>query len=121
MAHTAHGLSNNDIVVIRGADQPEYNGPFAITNVTTNAYDYTVSGSPATPATGTIISSGAILNGLTDVSGNISANRTFTLSQPVTGVVRKSTSAPRFKTRLLAGTISNSAGLTINVRLILDE
>ena len=63
VAHTAHGLDDNEIVVIRNAVEPEYNGPFTITNTSTNAYDYTVAGSPATPATGTILSSGVIING----------------------------------------------------------
>ncbi len=121
VAHTAHGLDDNDLVVIRGADQQEYNGPFVITNTTTNAYDYTVSGTPDSPATGTIISSGAILSGLTNVDGDISASRTFVLAQPVKGAVRKSSASPRFKDFALAGTISTSAGLTINVRLVLDE
>jgi len=121
VAHTGHGMLENDYVVIRGADQPEYNGPHQISNVTTNAYDYTVSGAPATPATGTIISTGAILSGTTDSSGNISKPRTFTNNTPVTGVVRKSSSTPRFKSFLLSGTIDSSVGLTINVRLVLDE
>ena len=121
VAHTAHGLGNGDIVVIRGAVEQEYNGPFVITNVSTNAYDYTVSGSPATPATGTITSSGAILNGLTDASGNISVARTFSLDTPVKGSVRKSTASPRFKDFPLAGTIDNVNGLTINIRMVLDE
>ena len=51
---TAHGYQNNDWVVIAGANETEYNGAFHITNVTANTFDYTVSGSPATPATGTI-------------------------------------------------------------------
>ena len=71
VTHTTHGLETGDIVVIRGADQPEYNGPFTITVTTVSEYTYTVSGSPDTPATGTIISSGAILSGLTDVNGAI--------------------------------------------------
>jgi len=121
VSHTAHGLKNNDLVIIRGADQQEYNGPFVITNVTTNAYDYTVSGSPTTPATGTIISSGAILNGLTDASGNISVARTFALNTPLKGSARKSTASPRFKNFILAGTVSSTTGLTINIRLVLDE
>jgi hypothetical protein len=50
VAHTAHGLVNGDVAVIRGAVEPEYNGPHTITNVTVNAYDFTVSGTPATPA-----------------------------------------------------------------------
>ena len=121
VSHTAHGLSDGDIVVIRGADQQEYNGPFTITNVSANAYDYTVSGSPVTPATGTITSSGAILNDLTDVNGDISDSRTFTQPQPIKGVARKSTASPRFKSFPLNGIISNITGLTINVQLIIDE
>jgi hypothetical protein len=123
VSHTAHGLSNGDKVAIRGANEQEYNGVFAITNVTTNAYDYTVSGTPGTPATGTITSTGVVLEGLTDASGNISASRSFTLDQPVTGRVRKSSSgATRFKSFSLAGnTVDNTNGLTINVRMIKDE
>lgn len=121
VVHTAHGMINGDIAVIRGADQPEYNGPFTITNVSTNAYDYTVSGSPATPATGTITSSGAIINGLTNASGNISTVRAFTLNTPVDGKVRKSTASPRFKDFPIAGTIDNTGGLTIGVQMVLDE
>lgn len=56
---TAHGYSNGDQINIRGADQTEYNGDFLISNVTTDTFDYTVSGSPATPATGTIIANAA--------------------------------------------------------------
>jgi hypothetical protein len=48
----AHGYANGDKVVISGAVQTEYNGTFTISNVTTNTFDYTVSGTPATPATG---------------------------------------------------------------------
>ena len=49
-----HGYQNGDIVRIIGADQPEYNGDFAITNVTTQTFDYSITGTPATPATGSI-------------------------------------------------------------------
>lgn len=121
VSHTAHGLVTNDWVVIRGCDQPEYNGPHQITFISANSYSYTVSGSPASPATGAPISSGAILSGLTDSNGNISASRTFTANTPVKGVVRKSSSSPRFKSFSLSGTINNSSGLSINVRMILDE
>jgi hypothetical protein len=50
----SHGYSNGDEITITGATQAEYNGSVIISNVTTNTFDYTVSGSPATPATGTI-------------------------------------------------------------------
>jgi hypothetical protein len=55
---TAHGFSTGDQVNIRGAVQTDYNGDFLITLDPidpTNKFTYTVSGSPATPATGTII------------------------------------------------------------------
>lgn len=53
---TGHGFQNGDCVLHAGADQPEYNGEFYIFNVTANTYDFTVTGTPATPATGTITS-----------------------------------------------------------------
>ena len=52
---TSHGFSNGDEVIISGATQTEYNGSFVISNVATNTFDYTVTGTPATPATGTIV------------------------------------------------------------------
>lgn len=121
VAHTSHTMKNDDIVVIRGATQVEYNGPHVISNVSANAYDYTISDTPASPATGTITATGAILSGLTNASGNISRDRSFTLATPVSGRVRKSTASPRYKDFPIAGTISTTAGLSINVQLILDE
>jgi hypothetical protein len=56
----SHGLANGDPVTIAGATQSEYNGTFTVSNVTTNTFDYTVTGTPATPATGTIT---AVLKG----------------------------------------------------------
>ena len=50
-----HGYSNGNQVRISGADQPEYNGLFTIADVTTNTFTITVSGQPASPATGLII------------------------------------------------------------------
>ncbi len=49
-----HGYSNGDSIQIFGADQPEYNGTFTISNVTSTTFQYTISGSPATTATGMI-------------------------------------------------------------------
>jgi hypothetical protein len=46
-----HGYRDGDVVGISGAAQPEYNGTFTILNVSANTFDYTVTGSPATPAT----------------------------------------------------------------------
>ncbi|MGA2501590.1 MAG: lamin tail domain-containing protein, partial [Tepidisphaeraceae bacterium] len=50
----SHGFHNGDTVRISGATQSQYNGDFTITNVTANSFDFTVSGSPVTPATGAI-------------------------------------------------------------------
>lgn len=47
---TGHGYSNGDRVWISGATLDAYNIVATISNVTTNGFDYTVSGSPATPA-----------------------------------------------------------------------
>jgi hypothetical protein len=52
---TAHGFTSGDQVNIRGAAQTDYNGDFIVTVTDANTFTYTVSGSPATPATGTII------------------------------------------------------------------
>jgi hypothetical protein len=52
---TAHGFTSGDQVNIRGATQTEYNGDFLITVTDADTFTYTVVGSPATPATGTII------------------------------------------------------------------
>ncbi|MFI5379426.1 MAG: PA14 domain-containing protein, partial [Tepidisphaerales bacterium] len=49
-----HGFANGDKVLVSGAVQPEYNGLFTIGGVTTNTFNYTISGAPAA-ATGTII------------------------------------------------------------------
>ncbi|NIP26616.1 MAG: hypothetical protein GWO08_11010, partial [Gammaproteobacteria bacterium] len=49
---TAHGYSNGDMVTIAGTTETEYNGEFIISNVSADTFDYTVSGSPSTPASG---------------------------------------------------------------------
>lgn len=49
-----HGRSTGDSVVISGATQPEYNGVKTVTVVNGNEFTFTVAGTPATPATGTI-------------------------------------------------------------------
>lgn len=52
---TAHGLRNGVRVVVAGADQTEYNvNDVAITVVDANTFTFPVTGTPVTPATGTI-------------------------------------------------------------------
>jgi hypothetical protein len=48
----AHNFVVGDSIVVSGATQTEYNGTFTITGVTDTTLTYTVTGSPATPATG---------------------------------------------------------------------
>ncbi|HON07735.1 MAG TPA: lamin tail domain-containing protein, partial [Verrucomicrobiota bacterium] len=50
-----HGFASGDAVIIMGADQSEYNGRFTIGGVGTSTFTISVSGSPATPATGRIL------------------------------------------------------------------
>lgn len=52
---SAHGFQAGYKIRIRGADQSEYNGVKTIFNVTSNTFDFTVSGTPTSPATGTIV------------------------------------------------------------------
>lgn len=49
-----HSFQIGDRVNLRGANQAEYNGIFVITGVTSTTFTFTVSGAPATPATGAI-------------------------------------------------------------------
>jgi hypothetical protein len=121
VSHTSHGMSSGKKVEIKGADQSEYNGVKTISNVTTNAYDFTVSGTPTTPATGTIVATGVVFEGLTDSSGYISDSRTYSVAQPYVGVIRKGTSSPYYKDFPLSGTISNATGASLTAQLILDE
>lgn len=51
---TAHLYAEHDVIEHSGANQTEYNGAFKIFNVTANTYDFEVTGTPVTPATGTI-------------------------------------------------------------------
>jgi len=121
VSHTAHGLANGDKVAIRGADQQEYNGAFAISNVTTNAYDYTVSGTPATPATGTITGTGVAAEGLTNASGQVTASKGYSVDQNVRGSVRKATTTPRYKPVSFTDTIDKDTGLPKLVQMVRDD
>jgi hypothetical protein len=53
VASTA-GYTSGDKIIVAGANQPEYNGTFAITVVDATHFTYTFAGSATSPATGTI-------------------------------------------------------------------
>ena len=76
-----HGYVNGDTVYIAGANQPQYNGSFTIFNVTSNTFQYTMSGVPAGPATGQITaflvySKNTWLNAVNNEINNFFPNRT---------------------------------------------
>jgi hypothetical protein len=52
----SHNYLSGDSISISGADQSEYNGTFTITVTGVNTFEYTVTGTPTTPATGTVVS-----------------------------------------------------------------
>lgn len=120
VAHTSHSMLTNDKVQIKGANEIDYNGVFTITKINDNSYSYTVGGTPATPATGTIKST---YTALSDISsgGTVSMSRSFALAQPISGKVRKGSSIPFYKTSTLVGTISTTNGLSLTIQLIPDE
>ena len=63
---TTHGLSVGNTIIISGATQTAYNGTFAVASVpTATTFTYTVSVSPASPATGSIT---ATVTGTTSIS-----------------------------------------------------
>ena len=121
VSHTGHGMATNDKVVIAGADQLEYNVIFTITFIDKNSYSYTVSGTPATPATGTITSTFVALHGLTNASGDISASRVYSADQAVVGWVRKQSGTPYFRTSTLGGAVDSALGYTATVQMVLDQ
>ncbi len=118
---TGHGLINGKQVLIKGATQTEYNGVYTITLVDANTFTYTVTGTPATPATGTTKTTGVVISGTTDGSGVISDTRTHSSNQPITGRIRKATSGTKYKTGSVAGTILSASGFATTVSLIVDE
>lgn len=50
-----HGYSTGYVIGISGADQAEYNGPKTITVLDADNFTFSVSGAPASPATGTLV------------------------------------------------------------------
>ena len=86
-----HGFGNNQTVTIAGAAQTEYNGTFNITVISENEFQYAVSGSPTTPATGTITYSDdyAVISVQADDTGqetNLDTGATLSLVTPIVGI-----------------------------------
>lgn len=121
VAHTGHGYLTGQKVNILGANEGQYNGVKSITFINANSYSYTVTGSPATPATGTIKSHRVILDGLTDSDGIIQdTGFPFVSNLVVTGRARKGSASTFYKTAVIAGTIT-STGFTTTSFLVQDS
>lgn len=120
VAHTAHGFATGEKVRIRGANEQEYNGIFTITVTGANEYTYTVSGTPATPATGTIKAALAIIDGLTNASGVISGTRSWPADQAFVGRARRGTVRPTYKAQPLTGTIDSGTGASATAPMTAD-
>jgi len=58
-----HNRVTGDSVTISGADQAAYNVTASVTRVNATTFTYTVAGSPASPATGTIVATGTYKSG----------------------------------------------------------
>ena len=119
VTHTTHAMTTNDKVVIKGASLQANNGVYSIIYITDNSYSYTMGSSPGSSPTGTIKATYVLIEGLTDVNGNISMSRVFPSSQPVTGWVRFG-SSPYYKPAALGGTVSSSLGYSTNALLVPD-
>jgi len=121
VAHTGHGYATGQKVAIFGAEQGEYNGIKTITYIDADSYSYTVSGTPTTPATGTITSHRVILDGDTSSSGIVEdAAFPYVSDLAVTGRVRRGTSVPRYKSTPVSGTITSAAGFEATAYMVSD-
>ncbi len=120
VTHTSHGYSTGQKVLISGATQYEYTGVKTITVTGTNTYTFSVSGSPATPATGTIASTAVLVEDLSDVSGQVSTDLRYSSDQPVGGRVRRGTDTPFYRTQRISSTITET-GLNLTILMVKDE
>jgi len=123
VVHSGHGMATNDYVVTLGAtNDDDYNGVHQITVTGTDGYTFTSDETiSVSPATGTLTATFAPISGTTDVNGEISDSRSYGSPQPIMGWVRKGSSQPYYKQQPVVDTISNTAGLSLNIQLIGDE
>lgn len=124
VTHNGHGFATNQWVLIEGCAETEYNKVGQIIVTGANDYTYSVDSGAASPATGTPISTAAIVNGTTDGSGIITDTRTYSSDQDIDSgrsKVREAAGPGFFKTSPVAGTISSSNGLPLTIQMIPDE
>jgi hypothetical protein len=125
VTHTGHAMATGDKVLIKFASDTgkvaANEGVFAITKITDNSYSYTMASSPGSSPTGTIKATYVLLEGTTDVNGQITMSRSFAANQPVTGWARKSTGSPLYKTGAVNGTVTTGSGASLSAVLVADE
>ncbi len=121
VTHAAHGLVTGDKVLINGASHWQNNGVFTITVTGAGTYTYIMPSDPGSSPTGTIKATFVALHGLSDSSGVVTANRSYSGSQPIVGRVRKSSSSPYYKSQNITGSVNSSSGFSATVQLISDE
>lgn len=88
---TDHSFATGQLITIVGADQTEYNGTVSITVTGRRSFQYAVSGTPATPATGSISASAnqAVVPVQAQSTGpvtNIASGGVLTLASTVSGL-----------------------------------
>ena len=86
-----HNLASGLSVTIAGANETDYNGTYTITVTGLDTFIYTVAGSPATPATGTVTAEHdtASISILSDAYGqdvNLDAGTSVSVTVPIAGL-----------------------------------
>lgn len=120
--HTGHGMATNDKILLRGiTDKVEDNTVHQITVTDVNTYTYTTTDSGSTSYTGTITCTFVVLDGITDINGEISTSRVYSSDQPVTGWTRKSSGSPYLQQGILTGSVLSASGFDKSAVMISDE
>ena len=122
VSHTGHGLSTGEMVNIRGANEPEYNGAGkVITYVSANSYTYSVDAGASSPATGTITATQCYISETTDGSGIAEESYKYGSTQPAQLRVVKSDGSPVYYTDVTQTVPDVSGGLNLPVQMGIDE
>lgn len=90
-ASADHNLATGMTITIAGANETDYNGSYEITVISATEFTYTVSGSPSTPATGTITGSydgieATVTSSETGADLNLDSGASLNLTSPISGV-----------------------------------
>lgn len=88
---SAHNFATGMQLTIAGANETDYNGTFTITVLSTTTFSYELTGTPATPATGTITASytGASIScEATEPgeNGNLASGAELQITSPIVGL-----------------------------------